>query len=107
MFPLSAYASLALPVGFSAISERLVSHNVTFRLLARLRVWFYEKLEPLAPARLMEYKSGDLLARVIGDVETLENFYVRVISPIVDRSVRGSYRIYFLRRVSTRQLPWC
>ncbi len=61
--------------------ERLVSHNITFRLLARLRVWFYEKLEPLAPARLMEYKSGDLLARVIGDVETLENFYVRVISP--------------------------
>jgi ATP-binding cassette subfamily C protein CydCD len=61
--------------------ERLVSHNVTFRLLARLRVWFYEKLEPLAPARLMDYKSGDLLARVVGDVETLENFYVRVISP--------------------------
>jgi ATP-binding cassette subfamily C protein CydCD len=61
--------------------ERLVSHNITFRLLARLRVWFYEKLEPLAPARLMDYKSGDLLARVIGDVETLENFYVRVISP--------------------------
>ncbi len=61
--------------------ERLVSHNVTFRLLARLRVWFYEKLERLAPARLMEYRSGDLLARVIGDVETLENFYVRVISP--------------------------
>ena len=60
--------------------ERLVSHNVTFRLLAKLRVWFYEKLEPLAPARLMEYKSGDMLARVIGDVETLENFYVRVIS---------------------------
>lgn len=61
--------------------ERLVSHNVTFRLLARLRVWFYERLEPLAPARLMEYKSGDLLARVIGDIETLENFYVRVVSP--------------------------
>ncbi len=67
--------------GLFRYSERLVSHNVTFRLLARLRVWFYEKLEPLAPARLMEYKSGDLLARVIGDVETLENFYVRVISP--------------------------
>ncbi|HEX9387856.1 MAG TPA: thiol reductant ABC exporter subunit CydD, partial [Anaerolineales bacterium] len=61
--------------------ERLVSHNVTFRLLARLRVWFYEKLEPLAPARLMEYKSGDLLTRFIDDVQTLENFYVRVISP--------------------------
>lgn len=69
--------------------ERLVSHNVTFRLLARLRVWFYEKLEPLAPARLMEYKSGDLLARVIGDVETLENFYVRVISPALTAVLIG------------------
>lgn len=69
--------------------ERLVSHNVTFRLLARLRVWFYEKLEPLAPARLMEYKSGDLLARVIGDVETLENFYVRVLSPTLTAVLMG------------------
>ena len=69
--------------------ERLVSHNVTFRLLARLRVWFYEKLEPLAPARLMEYKSGDLLARVIGDVETLENFYVRVVSPTLTAVLIG------------------
>ena len=81
--------------------ERLVSHNVTFRLLARLRVWFYEKLEPLAPARLMEYKSGDLLARVIGDVETLENFYVRVISPsltaiLIGLVVSAFFTAYYL-----------
>lgn len=61
--------------------ERLVSHSVTFHLLARLRTWFYTALEPLAPARLMQYRSGDLLARVVADVETLENFYVRVVSP--------------------------
>jgi len=61
--------------------ERLVTHNVTFQLLGRLRVWFYEKLEPLAPARLMEYRAGDLLARIIGDVDTLQNFYVRVVAP--------------------------
>jgi len=59
-------------------------------LLARLRVWFYEKLEPLAPARLMEYKSGDLLARILGDVETLENFYVRVISPSLTAILIGT-----------------
>lgn len=75
--------------GISRYLERLVSHNVTFRLLARLRVWFYEKLEPLVPARLMEYKSGDLLARVIGDVEILENFYVRVISPFLTAILIG------------------
>ena len=81
--------------------ERLVSHNVTFRLLAQLRVWFYEKLEPLAPARLMNYKSGDLLARVISDVETLENFYVRVISPsltaiLIGFLVAGFFASFFL-----------
>jgi thiol reductant ABC exporter CydC subunit len=63
--------------------ERYVSHDVTFRLLARLRVWFYTALEPLAPARLMQYRSGDLLARIVADVETLENFYLRVIAPPV------------------------
>ena len=81
--------------GLGRYLERLVSHNVTFRLLARLRVWFYEKLEPLAPARLMEYKSGDLLARVIGDVETLENFYVRVISPSLTAFLIGTAVAFF------------
>jgi ATP-binding cassette subfamily C protein CydC len=63
--------------------ERYVSHDVTFRLLARLRVWFYTALEPLAPARLMQYRSGDLLARIVADVETLENVYLRVLAPPV------------------------
>ena len=61
--------------------ERYVSHEVTFRLLARLRVWFYRALEPLAPARLMDYRSGDLLSRIVADIGTLENFYLRVIAP--------------------------
>jgi len=76
--------------------ERLVSHNVTFRLLSKLRVWFYEKLEPLAPARLMEYRAGDLLARIIGDVETLENFYVRVVSPPLTAILVGFFVSMFL-----------
>ncbi len=61
--------------------ERLVSHRITFNLLARLRTWFYQALEPLAPARLMHYHSGDLLSRISTDVDTLENFYIRVVSP--------------------------
>lgn len=69
--------------GFFRYLERLVSHGVTFRLLARLRLWFYESIEPLAPARLMQYRAGDLLSRVVADVEALENFYVRVVAPPV------------------------
>ena len=61
--------------------ERLTSHETTFRLLGRLRVWFYDALEPLAPARLGGERSGDLLSRFLADIETLENFYVRVLAP--------------------------
>lgn len=61
--------------------ERLVSHSLTFRVLANLRVWFYRAIEPLAPARLTSARSGDLLNRVMADVETLDNLYVRVLAP--------------------------
>lgn len=76
--------------------ERLVSHDVTFRLLSRLRVWFYEKLEPLAPARLMDFRAGDLLARIVSDVETLENFYVRVVAPPLTAILIGLFTSIFL-----------
>ena len=61
--------------------ERYYTHTATFRILTQLRVWLFAALEPLAPARLMSYRSGDLLTRIVGDIETLENFYVRVIVP--------------------------
>src|SRR5271157_1327681 len=60
---------------------RYVSHSVTFRILSQLRVWFYEALEPLAPAGLMGYKGGDLLSRAVSDIETLQDFYLRVVAP--------------------------
>ena len=61
--------------------ERLASHSVYFRLLADLRGWFYRSIEPLAPARLIDIETGDLLARAMLDIDTLENFYVRVVAP--------------------------
>ena len=61
--------------------ERLAAHNTTFRVLARIRVWFYQAIEPLAPARLQTVHSGDLLSRLVADVETLQDFYVRVVGP--------------------------
>ena len=77
--------------------ERLVSHRATFRLLADLRAWVYRALEPLVPARLLEYahgelhelKSGDLLRRLVSDVETLQNIYLRVVAPPVVAALVG------------------
>src|SRR5690606_19603187 len=61
--------------------ERLASHQVTFRVLAALRVWFYAAVESQAPARLSRFRSGDLLGRVMSDVASLEHFYVRAVAP--------------------------
>lgn len=63
--------------------ERLVNHDITFKLLSALRVWFYERLEPIAPAGLQTLHSGDLLSRIRSDVDTLDDFYVRAFVPSV------------------------
>jgi thiol reductant ABC exporter CydC subunit len=61
--------------------ERLVSHDLTLRLLSRLKLSVYRALVPLAPARLVERRRGDLLGRVLLDVSTLEGLYARLLGP--------------------------
>ncbi len=61
--------------------ERYASHYVALGITSRLRVWFYSAVEPLAPARLITYRGGDLLSRAIADIETLQDFYVRAVYP--------------------------
>jgi ATP-binding cassette, subfamily C, bacterial CydC len=67
----------------SRYMERLVAHDITFRLLARLRSWVYSRLEPLSPAHLLMYRSGDMLTRLVSDVEELQNIYLRGVSPLI------------------------
>lgn len=69
--------------GVFRYSERLVSHDVTFQLLKELRVYVYRRIEPLIPSRLREFHTGDLLSRVVGDVDTLQNLYLGLFSPPV------------------------
>ena len=88
--PLAALAVAITGVRFFGISravcrygERYMSHKATFQILYALRVWLYSRLEPLAPGVLSRYRSGDLLARIVTDVDTLQFFYLRVIAPPV------------------------
>lgn len=62
-------------------AERYYSHRATFTILGNLRSGFFEKLEPLPPSVLKRWRSGDLLARFVGDVENLQNFFLRVFYP--------------------------
>ncbi|MFZ1282173.1 MAG: thiol reductant ABC exporter subunit CydC [Ignavibacteriaceae bacterium] len=61
--------------------ERYISHNVTFKLLAKFRVWFFKSLIPIVPSKTIDFSSGDLLSRSIEDIESIEHVFVRVISP--------------------------
>lgn len=61
--------------------ERYVGHLGTFRILTRVRVWFFQQLEPRAPAVLQSRRRGDVLTRIVDDVETLQDFALRVVVP--------------------------
>jgi ATP-binding cassette subfamily C protein CydC len=62
-------------------AERLASHDLALRQLARLRVRFYRRLEPLVPGQLHGHSRGELLARFVGDVDVLQDLHLRVVIP--------------------------
>ena len=62
-------------------AERLVSHDLTLRLVGRLRADLLARLVPLAPAALTGARSGDLLARIRSDVDELQGVFVRLLAP--------------------------
>ena len=87
--------AFGLSRGIFRYLERLVSHDVTFRVLARIRVWFYLALEPLAPAALQQHDSGELLTHIVSDVEALQAFYVRAVYPFMVALVAGIGVLFF------------
>ncbi len=65
----------------SRYAERLVTHDVALRALARIRAWFVACLAPLAPGGLAAFREGDLLQRLAGDVDELQDLLPRVLTP--------------------------
>lgn len=80
---------LALARGPLRYAERLVSHDAAFSVMARLRVWLYDRLEPLSPAGLGDWRTGDLLSLATGDVDQLEDLYLRGVSPLIVAATTG------------------
>uniref|UniRef100_UPI001F299334 thiol reductant ABC exporter subunit CydC n=1 Tax=Acidocella facilis TaxID=525 RepID=UPI001F299334 len=98
--PAAAIRGLAVLRSVGRYGERLVTHDATFRQLSALRVWFYERLEPLAPARLQGQRSGDLLSRMRADIDSLETFYLRVLVPSLAALLCVPLLVVFLARFS-------
>jgi thiol reductant ABC exporter CydC subunit len=73
--------------------ERLVSHDVAFHSLGHVRARVYERLEPLAPAQLRELRQGDLLSRLVADVDALQNLYLRGLGPPLVALLAGAVAV--------------
>jgi thiol reductant ABC exporter CydC subunit len=73
------FCALARPL--ARYFDRLVSHDLALRALGRVRARFYRRIEPLAPAELEGFRRGDLLSRMVGDVDALQGLYVRGLGP--------------------------
>ncbi|HKZ73449.1 MAG TPA: thiol reductant ABC exporter subunit CydC [Steroidobacteraceae bacterium] len=81
-------------------------HYVAFTLLARLRVLFYDRLEPRAPAGTAALRTGDAVSRVINDCERIEPFYAHTIAPAIAAVVAPAVLLVVLARVYHPVYAW-
>ena len=79
--------------GVFRYAERLVGHDAAFRSLTRIRVGVYERLERLSPAGLGAYRQGDLMARLVGDVDSSVDLIVRVVLPVTSGLLAGGLAV--------------
>jgi ATP-binding cassette, subfamily C, bacterial CydC len=87
MLPAAGVRGAAIVRTAGRYFERLVSHDATFRVLQHLRVFTFSKLLPLSPAGLARFRQGELLNRIVADVDTLDHLYLRVLSPLISALV--------------------
>jgi ATP-binding cassette subfamily C protein CydC len=66
----------------SRYGEKLVGHDATLRIARDLRVWFFRRALPLAPARLGASRTGELLARLMSDIGEVDGLVVRALGPL-------------------------
>ncbi|WP_344316307.1 thiol reductant ABC exporter subunit CydD [Streptomyces javensis] len=77
-------------------AERLVSHDAVLRVLAELRVAVYRRLERLAPAGLGRTRRGDLLSRLVADVDTVQDYFLRWLLPVGTALTVGAASVGFV-----------
>ncbi|MEU0677370.1 thiol reductant ABC exporter subunit CydD [Streptomyces sp. NPDC006172] len=82
MVAVTATRSFGIGRAVFRYAERLVSHDAVLRMLADTRVAVYRRLERLAPAGLRATRRGDLLSRLVADVDALQDYWLRWLLPV-------------------------
>jgi thiol reductant ABC exporter CydC subunit len=85
-----AVRGLSVGRGVFRYAERLASHDAAFRILADIRVRAFQRLERLAPAGLRTLRPGDLLARLVSDVDATQDLFLRGVAPPVAALLAGT-----------------
>lgn len=80
----------------SRYGERLATHEATFKLLTELRVWAWRKLLPLSAKNLQGLRRGDMLNRLVADIDTLDHLYLRLLTPMAASLVMTGLLYLFL-----------
>jgi ATP-binding cassette, subfamily C, bacterial CydC len=84
-----AVRALSIARGVFRYLERLAAHDVAFRVLAEVRVAIWRRLETIAPGGLALFRSGDLLARLVSDVDATQDLFIRGITPLLTAVLVG------------------
>ncbi len=82
-YPSSGVRGLAIGRTVTRYGDRMVTHDVTFRLLAYLRLHIFQKLLPLSPEKLQQFRNSEILNVLVSDVDTLDTLYLSLITPFI------------------------
>jgi ATP-binding cassette subfamily C protein CydC len=82
--------------------ERLSTHQATFKLLTQLRVWTWRKILPLSASNLQGHRQGDLLNRLVADIDTLDHLYLRLLTPMFSAFLMLLAMTFFVAWIDTQ-----
>ncbi len=83
LYPGFLIRSAALARTFGRYGERVITHDATFRFIARLRLYVFDGISQLSFRRLRDFRSGELLARLTADIDALDGIYLKIVLPLV------------------------
>ena len=86
----------------SRYGERLATHEATFKLLTRLRVWAWRKVLPLSARNMQGLRQGDLLNRLVADIDTLDHLYLRLLTPMLSAVLMLAGLYLFVAWIDTK-----
>jgi ATP-binding cassette, subfamily C, bacterial CydC len=81
-------------------SERMLSHDITFRLLLQMRSRFFKAIDAASASRLLGYRSGSMLSTLTSDIDELQNYYIRVLTPTAVAILVSLTAFFFVKSYS-------